>query len=131
LITRNICKGRVLMKWSAIWFDEEIGSNSSWGKQKAFLMPHHKWQSISKCFVHSWKLELAAMQRVLLLSQYKIGIVIYRWLKPMHDIPLHNLNKQWWIASLSGEWWNSRNRGIQPNQNDCTHAVLKEKFYKR
>jgi hypothetical protein len=32
-----------------------------------------------------------------------IGIVIYRWLKPMHDIPLYSLNRQWWIAYLGAK----------------------------
>jgi hypothetical protein len=75
---------------------------------------------------------LAAMQRALLLSQYKIGIVIYRLLKPMHGIPLHNLNKQWQIASLSG--WVIKESitadgtaGI--GQSSPIRVTLKEKFY--
>jgi hypothetical protein len=58
----------------------------------------------------------------------------------MHDIPLYSLNRQWWIAYLGAKWSNklfkgsnihrrnSGNRGIQPYQSHCTHAVQKKKF---
>ena len=58
--------GRALVKMSANWCDDEIGKRCM---RPASNFLRTIWQSISKCFVLSWKTGLAAMCSALWLSQ--------------------------------------------------------------
>jgi len=63
-----VWEGRALVKTSASWLVDEIGSNFiSPNCNRSLIM----WQSISRCFVRSWNNEFVAMCNALWLSQYK------------------------------------------------------------
>ena len=56
------------VKTSVSWPLEEIGSNRM---SPTWTFSRTKWQSISRCFVRSWKTGFATMCKALWLSQYK------------------------------------------------------------